>query len=61
MTPLYPMVLEIEDNGAVSAYMPGLPVYAAADTDAKAERAIRTVLTASSRHIPTADQRRESG
>ena len=46
MTQLYPIVLETEDSGAVSAYVPGLPVYAAADTHAKAERAIRTVLTA---------------
>jgi predicted RNase H-like HicB family nuclease len=46
MTMLYPIVLETEDSGAVSAYVPGLPVYAAAETHAKAERAIRTVLTA---------------
>jgi predicted RNase H-like HicB family nuclease len=46
MTMLYPIVLETEDNGAVSAYVPGLPVYAAAETPAKAERAIRGVLTA---------------
>ena len=45
MTMLYPIVLETEESGAVSAYVPGLPVYAAADTHAKAERAIRTVLT----------------
>ena len=45
MTMLYPIVLETEDNGAVSAYVPGLPVYAAAETHAKAERAIRTVLS----------------
>ena len=45
MTILYPIVLETEDNGAVSAYVPGLPVYAAADSHAKAERAIRAVLT----------------
>jgi hypothetical protein len=45
MTRLYPIVLETEDNGAVSAYVPGLPVYAAADSHAKAERAIRVVLT----------------
>ena len=32
MTLLYPIVLETEDNGAVSAYVPGLPVYAAAET-----------------------------
>ena len=46
MTMLYPIVLETEESGAVSAYVPGLPVYAAADTHAKAERAIRGVLTA---------------
>ena len=47
MTQLYPIVLETEDNsGAVSAYVPGLPVYAAADTHTKAERAIRTMLAA---------------
>lgn len=43
---LYPIVLETEESGAVSAYVPGLPVYAAAETHAKAERAIRTMLTA---------------
>lgn len=46
MTRLYPIVLETDESGAVSAYVPGLPVYAAADTHAKAERAIRAVLTA---------------
>ena len=46
MTMLYPIVLETEDTGAVSAYVPGLPVYAAADSHAKAERAIRAVLAA---------------
>jgi predicted RNase H-like HicB family nuclease len=45
MTVLYPIVLETEASGAVSAYVPGLPVYAAAETPAKAERAIRDVLT----------------
>jgi predicted RNase H-like HicB family nuclease len=45
MTMLYPIVLETEASGAVSAYVPGLPVYAAAETLAKAERAIRAVLT----------------
>jgi len=45
MTLFYPIVLETEDSGAVSAYVPGLPVYAAAETHAKAERAIRAVLT----------------
>ena len=38
MTILYPIVLETEDSGAVSAYVPGLPVYAAAETLAKAAR-----------------------
>jgi hypothetical protein len=46
MTMLYPIVLETEDNGAVSAYVPGLPVYVAADSHAKAEREIRGLLTA---------------
>ena len=46
MTMLYPIVLEAEDNGTTSAYVPGLPVYAAADSAAKAERAIRVVLAA---------------
>lgn len=46
MSVLYPVVIETEDNGAVSAYVPGLPVYAAAKSAAKAERAIRAVLTA---------------
>jgi predicted RNase H-like HicB family nuclease len=50
---LYPIVLETEENGAVSAYVPGLPVYAAADSHAKAERAIRAVLTAYLNAHPT--------
>ena len=44
MTMLYPIVLETEENGAVSAYVPGLPVYAAADSRARAERALREIL-----------------
>ena len=46
MTTYYPIVLETEASGAVSACVPGLPVYAAADTRAKAERAIRATLAA---------------
>src|SRR5437867_7291353 len=46
MTFYYPIVLETETSGAVSAYVPGLAVYAAADSHAKAERAIRAVLMA---------------
>lgn len=45
MTTYYPIVIETEANGAVSAYVPGLPVYAAADTRAKAEQAIRETLS----------------
>ena len=45
MTMLYPIVLETDENGAVSACVPGLPVYAAAESHAKAERAIRAILT----------------
>ena len=44
MTSYYPIVFEAEASGAVSAYVPGLPVFAAADTRAKAERAIRETL-----------------
>jgi hypothetical protein len=40
----YPIVFETEESGAVSAYVPGLPVYAAADTQAIAERAIQEAL-----------------
>ena len=53
MTRYYPIVLETEASGAVSAYVPGLPVYAAAETHAKAERAIRAVLTAYIEAPPT--------
>ena len=46
MTTYYPIVLETEASGAVSAYVPGLPVYAAAETHKQAERAVRQVLMA---------------
>ncbi|MBI2829168.1 MAG: type II toxin-antitoxin system HicB family antitoxin [Acidobacteria bacterium] len=46
MTTYYPIVMETEASGAVSAYVPGLPVFAAADTRTKAERAIRGTLAA---------------
>jgi predicted RNase H-like HicB family nuclease len=45
VTTYYPIVIETEANGAFSAYVPGLPVYAAADTRAKAEHAIRETLS----------------
>jgi predicted RNase H-like HicB family nuclease len=46
MTTYYPIVIETEADGAVSAYVPGLPVFAAADTRTKAEAAIRKTLAA---------------
>jgi predicted RNase H-like HicB family nuclease len=46
MTTYYPIVIETETSGAFSAYVPGLPLYAAADTRAKAEQAIRATLAA---------------
>jgi chloramphenicol 3-O-phosphotransferase len=45
MTTYYPIVLETETSGAISAYVPGIPVYAAADTRREAERAIRMTLS----------------
>ena len=46
MTSHYPVVFEREDNGAISAYVAGLPVYAQAASQKSAERAILEVLTA---------------
>ncbi len=46
MTRYFPIVFETEENGAVCAYVPGLPVYAAADGRAGAERTLRGVLAA---------------
>jgi predicted RNase H-like HicB family nuclease len=46
MTFSYPLVFEQEESGAVSAYVPGLAVYAAADTRPKAEIAIREAVEA---------------
>ena|SRR5689334_14259630 len=61
MTNYYPIVIETEESGAFSAYVPGLPVFAAADTRAKAEQAIRDVLSAyldaHPESAPTADVR----
>jgi predicted RNase H-like HicB family nuclease len=45
MTSHYPIVLERETNGTVSAFVVGVPgVFAAADTEAAAARAIRSAL-----------------
>ena len=47
MTSHYPIVLEHEPNGTVSAYVVGVPgVFAAADSEAAAARAIRAALQA---------------
>jgi predicted RNase H-like HicB family nuclease len=47
MTNHYPVVLEHEANGTVSAYVVGLPgVFAAADTERAAAAAIRKALRA---------------
>jgi predicted RNase H-like HicB family nuclease len=47
MTSHYPIVLEHEPNGTVSAYVVGLPgVFAAADTERAATAAIRRALAA---------------
>lgn len=51
----YPVIFETEDNGAISAYLPDVPgVYAAADSRAQAERAIRSALKA---HLTTLAER----
>ena len=41
-----PIVLEPDDSGVFSAYVPGLPVYAQGATKASAVTAIRRTLTA---------------
>jgi predicted RNase H-like HicB family nuclease len=47
MTSHYPVVLEHEENGTVSAYVVGLPgVFAAADSERAAGIAIRSALRA---------------
>ena len=44
-SPHFAVVIQLEDNGTVSAYVPRLPgVYAAADTQAGALRGIREAL-----------------
>ena len=42
----FPIVIEREDSGVFSAYVPGLPVYAQGATAMQAERAIQRTLTA---------------
>lgn len=58
MTSHYPIVLEHETNGTVSAYVVGVPgVFAAANSEARAARAIRSALEAhlvALQRLPTA-------
>jgi predicted RNase H-like HicB family nuclease len=42
----FPIVLELEESGVFSAYVPGLPVYAQGATKAAAVSAIRRTLAA---------------
>ncbi len=53
----YLVVIETDDNGAISAFVPGLPVYAAADTRPQAERAIHSTLAAYLEAHPEARRR----
>lgn len=46
MTKYFPIVFEPEANGAISAYVVGLPVYAQAMTARATARAIRATLAA---------------
>lgn len=57
MTQFYSVVVEREDNGSFSAWVAGLPgVYAAADTAARAKRAIRSALKAHLEALTAAGQ-----
>jgi predicted RNase H-like HicB family nuclease len=42
----FPIVFEPEASGVISAYVPGVPVYAQGATQKQAERAIRRTLAA---------------
>ena len=46
MVARFPIVIEPEESGAFSAYVPGLPVYAQGATKARATAAIRRTLSA---------------
>lgn len=56
-TARYSVVFETEESGAISVYVPGLPVYAAADTRRKTETAIQEVLAAYLAEHGTSTQR----
>jgi predicted RNase H-like HicB family nuclease len=61
MTNHYPIVLEHEPNGTVSAYVVGLPgVFAAADSERTAAAAIRSALRAHFAALETLHAKRRS-
>lgn len=61
MTSHYPIVLEHEPNGTVSAYVVGLPgVFAAADSERTAAGAIRSALKAHFAGLDTVRAKRPS-
>jgi hypothetical protein len=50
----FPIVFEPEASGVISAYVPGVPVYAQGATQKQAERAIRRTLVAYMEEHPDA-------
>jgi predicted RNase H-like HicB family nuclease len=61
MTNHYPIVLEHEPNGTVSAYVVGLPgVFAAANSERTAAAAIRSALRAHFAAVDTLQAKRPS-
>ena len=46
MSTHFPIVIEPEDSGSISAYVPGVPVYAQGATKARAITAVRRTLAA---------------
>jgi hypothetical protein len=57
----YPIVLKDEPSGTVSAFVVGLPVYAVAETRAKAVQAIHAILAAYLAEHPEARIRKKRG
>jgi hypothetical protein len=57
MSTHYPIVFETEASGAISAYVPGLPIYAAADDQRTAAKAIGDLLSAYLEEHPEATAR----
>lgn len=53
-TRYFTVVIEREASGAFSAYVPGVPVYAQADTVTQAEEAVRTTLAHYLEEVPGA-------